>query len=125
MGGLLRRLEDEYDRPLKLVPHGGEYAGNAKRRGDVNIVTTRVSDTYILIVVIRTNRRLEGQGALFRNRQRIELRPYRDHRPWLRALQDSYHPGVRNAVCTSNPSARSRSATSFEVSNSRFDSSGC
>ena len=100
---LLRRLKDEYDRPSKAIPHRGEYGGHAKDRGDVNIVTTRVGDPDILIVVSRANRGPERQKTLFRHRQRIELRPYRDRRAWFRALQDSYHPGVRNACLHIQP----------------------
>ena len=84
-----------------------------------------MSDPNILIVIGRANRGFEGQRIHFCHRQRIEFRSHRDDRAGLPALQDSDHASMRNAGLNIQPKSSSRSATSFEVSNSRFDSSGC
>jgi hypothetical protein len=81
---------------LQLRLHAGQQLGNTHQHGDMAIVPAGVHDADFLAVERSALLRREGQIDLLGDRQRIHVRPQRNHRSGFSGIQQPDHAGMGN-----------------------------
>ena len=118
-------LKNEDNGAGKLFAQGSENRSHAENGSDVNVVTAGVGDSDILAVVGGAYRGLKRQRISSVTGSASSSDRTATTGPGLAPFRIPTTPVCAIPVWTSSPRPASRSATSFEVSNSRFESSGC
>ncbi len=91
---LLGRLENEQHRSRQVLPDTGQRFRDAHQDRHVAVVAAGVHHADLLATIFRRRGRLERQLRLLGHRQRIHVRPQRDHGPGAAPAQHADHAGM-------------------------------